>query len=508
MSDINTNISKGGQFLAVLAAAASLSTDDMHGTSLNFSSKNQTRNDHPNVITLSNNGMQTNGYLSRETKVEMVLKAGMTEPGKAPNATENRTPLEVIEVFTPQSSQNSPLTAPTLNNSMTSSDLSKEADQETNVSVHPTFSTENAKFNVDLYGNTLSVPSERTPEKNSEKNYINFEDGLDTDDEIGPFWDTVEGEEDIDDDLDQLPLDTDEVLEAISEQQPTIANENEVIAPLMEEVIRMMLNSELKSELKRQGLSQNGNNTILTKRLLDTLQKPIEAEGQPEPVPNGFPSTAKWRQLIQNPTTVTEPTRPSNMRGPTVSDGEDEFKKFDFPDLFDCPPFTEMSEIYETDRNGKVLKDRQGKIRTTSEVRYNGRAKSEWLKKHKLTNASKPSSWFEALLPLKRNTGDPVTLVTINEWTTYANKKAMLANAGVAGGVYKDSPKEVQQYLALYIFQGLSPSPQIKMKFVPQKEDPINGSDICYKIFGRNGDRWHKMFKAFFSCQDPLKAVP
>jgi hypothetical protein len=112
------------------------------------------------------------------------------------------------------------------------------------------------------------------------------------------------------------------------------------------------------------------------------------------------------------------------------------------------------------------------------------------------------------LLPLKQNTGDPVSLVTINEWTTYANKKAMLANAGVAGGVYKDSPKEVQQYLALYIFQGLSPSPQIKMKFVPQKEDPINGSDICYKIFGRNGDRRHKMFKAFFFCQDPLKAVP
>jgi hypothetical protein len=112
------------------------------------------------------------------------------------------------------------------------------------------------------------------------------------------------------------------------------------------------------------------------------------------------------------------------------------------------------------------------------------------------------------LLPLKRYAGYPVSLVTINEWTTYANKKAMLANAGVAGGVYKVwkpfPPKEVQQYLVLYIFQGLSPSPQKKMKFVPQKKDPTNGSDICFKIFGRNGDRWHKMFKAFFSCQDPF----
>jgi hypothetical protein len=134
------------------------------------------------------------------------------------------------------------------------------------------------------------------------------------------------------------------------------------------------------------------------------------------------------------------------------------------------------------------------------------------VKKNKLTNKSKPLEWFEALLPLKRNANDPASLVTINEWTTYSNKKAMLANAGAAGGVYYDwkpfSPKEVQKFLALYIFQGLSPSPQMKMKFLPQHEDPINGSDMCFKVFGRNSDRRHKMFKAFFSCQDPLKAVP
>jgi hypothetical protein len=84
--------------------------------------------------------------------------------------------------------------------------------------------------------------------------------------------------------------------------------------------MRTMLNSELRAELKKQGLSLNGNKTILTKRLLDNLQKPLEAEGQPETVPNGLPSTAKWRQLIQNPTTIEEPTRPSNMRGPAILD--------------------------------------------------------------------------------------------------------------------------------------------------------------------------------------------
>jgi len=57
------------------------------------------------------------------------------------------------------------------------------------------------------------------------------------------------------------------------------------------------------------------------------LQKPVEAEGQPEPVPNDYPSTTKWRQLIQNPTPIEEPTQPSNMRGPTTPNGEDECKK-------------------------------------------------------------------------------------------------------------------------------------------------------------------------------------
>jgi len=53
-------------------------------------------------------------------------------------------------------------------------------------------------------------------------------------------------------------------------------------------------------------------------------------------------------------------------------------QKNDFPDLFDQPPFTEMSEIYETDQNGKVCQ--AGEIGTASEIWYHGRANSEWLK--------------------------------------------------------------------------------------------------------------------------------
>ena len=91
-------------------------------------------------------------------------------------------------------------------------------------------------------------------------------------------------------------------------------------------------------------------------------------------------------------------------------------------------------------------------------------------------------------------------------------KKALLANAGVSGGIYCNwkpfSPNEIRRFSALYIYKSLSPSSQVKMKFVPLHEDPINGSNIGFKVFGRNGDRRHKTLKAFFPCQDPLKATP
>ncbi len=64
------------------------------------------------------------------------------------------------------------------------------------------------------------------------------------------------------------------------------------------------------------------------------------------------------------------------MMGPTIPEGEEEFKKFDFPDTFDRPPFTEMSSVCETDKHGKV-KIKQGEFQMKSEIRLEGRANME-----------------------------------------------------------------------------------------------------------------------------------
>jgi len=112
--------------------------------------------------------------------------------------------------------------------------------------------------------------------------------------------------------------------------------------------------------------------------------------------------------------------------------------------------------------------------------------------------------------PLKK-TGDPKEIVTINDWKEYTNTRAAIKTVG--SSLYKGQFKpftaiEIRQFIALYILQGLSPSPQIKMKFNPQAVDKINGKDMCSRIFGRDASRRHKMFKHLFTIQNPLKHIP
>jgi hypothetical protein len=55
----------------------------------------------------------------------------------------------------------------------------------------------------------------------------------------------------------------------------------------------------------------------------------------------------------------------------------------------------------------------------------------------------------------------------------------------------------------------LSPSPQLEIKFSTQNNDPVNGNDLCNRVFGGSkGLRGCKMFKAFFCLNDPKKEVP
>jgi hypothetical protein len=170
--------------------------------------------------------MQSNMFLKSEAKVEIVPRVGMYEPATVLNTAKNQMLIKIVEVLTCESPQPSRMTAPRVYYSMSSRHPSEDAQPETNASKKLFFITENVKSNVTMT-NPLSVLSERTPEKNLEKNYLKLEDGCDTNDKIGLNFGSCAGEREIygiNDDLAALSLDTGEELGVMPELQLAVSN--------------------------------------------------------------------------------------------------------------------------------------------------------------------------------------------------------------------------------------------------------------------------------------------
>ena len=95
-----------------------------------------------------------------------------------------------------------------------------------------------------------------------------------------------------------------------------------------------------------------------------------------------------------------------------------------------------------------------------------------------------------------------------SSWTSYTNTNALMQNTGVEGEIYPDFkpfiPEEIRKHLGVYILHGLSPTPELNMKFQSQAEDDINGNDFVKRCLGPAAVRRHKHFRRFFATQSPL----
>jgi len=425
-------------------------------------------------------------------------------------------PLPTFEPVLLNSSTPSPLTMPSM-----------PSNNDTSVRQPELVSIRNVSFIENEQGHQLSVPKQ--PEGLTLQSSSN---PYDSDGEEGPFFDAVFDELDFSSDVeedDEAPIQhqpTSSTQPAINpsattgaaSEGPDPAAQTQHQGTLTAEMINNMTVSQLKDELRKRNKSSTGVKKTLQERLLGSMNAPIGTTGEraaimeAEAVP-GFAPTAKWVNLEPSQTAVQEPNNSSsNLVGPTVPTGAKEKEKFDYTESFDRPPFTAMSRVVETLGNGKVAKDRKGNIKWKQEIRASGRANIDWVEAQGLTEFSAPNQWFEALLPEKKTRTDPRSMVSIAEWTTYSNTKALLSNAGQPGYMYPDwkpfSVAEIKKFIGLYILQGLSPSPQVKMKFKAQSIDAINGSDLCSSIFGENAEKRHKQFKSFFAVQNPLLPVP
>ena len=107
-----------------------------------------------------------------------------------------------------------------------------------------------------------------------------------------------------------------------------------------------------------------------------------------------------------------------------------------------------------------------------------------------------PANWYNVLIPRSKRRQDNNGVTSIANFNSFTNKKSYLYSAGSGGTQYPYFKElcvdEIMQNLGVYILNGLSPSPQVDMKFDSKKKNPTNGSDFCYNTFGSCARQWHK----------------
>ena len=336
-----------------------------------------------------------------------------------------------------------------------------------------------------------------------------FENGEDSDGEIGPFLDAVEHEASIDELYDEQPQ-----LSVESEIETT--NNNLLPPPpFTNDELKKMKVSELKALLTERRLRTAGLKNALVHRLSESYKSTATPLGENElQAPEGFPATSRWKQLIAETEPVNLP--PSRFRNPTQMDVTTPTKKYDYAEEWNRNEYEEMNDVFTFDRQGSIKLTRDGSPMVEKAVHKKGRPKVSWLEEHNLGPSAHPVEWLDAMLSRKQRSYEQRKnkkrewVSVMSDWKNYTNLKASLCHAGVK--IYKYwkefTTLEIRRFVGLYVLDGVCPSPRVSMKFRPQSEDPVNGNDLCNEMFGSNADNRLKMFKCFFACQDPRLSTP
>jgi hypothetical protein len=257
-----------------------------------------------------------------------------------------------------------------------------------------------------------------------------FEEGYDSDGEIGPHSFVVEeeGEQDFDEGAlpsappaqQQQPLsvavpeDTTEVL-AVSDEK----SEHSGHVPIAEEALLGMKRAAIAVELRKRGQVVGGTKLILLDRLRLALANKIPVGKKKRGIKKvenptgktgnetaGFATGSYW-QPLEPSSIVDEPLNPSfttAVRAPTIPVGEADVVpvKHDFAEVFDRPRFSGTYERVVTHRNTRVRYDATGKIATERLPREKGGPNPAFVKKHKLSIHSHPADFAEVFVPYKK----------------------------------------------------------------------------------------------------------
>ena len=280
--------------------------------------------------------------------------------------------------------------------------------------------------------------------------------------------------------------------------------------------------AELKQELAKRGQQVNGNKKVLLERLMNALRNGLpllsaaDANARTTNDLRGFSPGARWKLLLPINEVLPEPQHVVGMRAPTIPEGEEHFiaPKQNFAEVFDHMPFLGKEKVPKYHGNQRPVIVNGEQVWEEQHTTKSG-VKSEFITANNLHAESSPQDWFKAFLPIHngsvKNPHQSNNCWT-HRWAMFTNTKALSRGAGVEGGIYSTfqpfSHLEIEQFIGLYILQGLNPSLKVDSKFHSQLDDPIQGNDLCYRVFGSNASKQHKQFKAFFTVQDPIKTPP
>ena len=287
--------------------------------------------------------------------------------------------------------------------------------------------------------------------------------------------------------------------------------------PTLDELRKMKV-SALKEKLRNRGVSSKGKKEEMVVRLRHCFINNIpelenmSAEKAANMAGDCFSPGAFWEPLVCDGDFIEE-TQLEGFRAPTVPDGEIPLvKKRNYRQKIDRMEFSGQSETPVKWRNGRLAKTKKGEVKYSKTATTETGVNMDWIRRNKLSLDSHPVHWFEAFVPTKDKSQRKV--FSIEKMTSWTNMRAMLDNASL-GGKYPDfknfTVSELMQHIGLYLFQGLSPSPQVEMKFKSATQDPVNGSDFIHHAFGGNSSaalRRHRHFKSFFTSNDPRYPTP
>ena len=276
-----------------------------------------------------------------------------------------------------------------------------------------------------------------------------MEDGYDSDHQRGPFIQDGVADEayhNMDEVAPEAPIEAIPVPDEEGGEEVPVAVEADQV--LDAATINGMKVVELREELKKRGIKVTGKKAELQTRLLEGVLAGVEilaarpVEESDNSAGDAFHPGAYWKLLEPSGPAVNESEMTIDgvrFREPTMPAEEHELnrddrpKKRNYSEIFDRAPFTRSALLPVRNSNGTLKRKNTGEYVYAMQVTTVTVPDLEYLFAIGIDFESEPPDWFNIYFPKDRVKGTHPKAVTMDEFTAWANIKAMIANAGIRG---------------------------------------------------------------------------